>query len=82
MLRLIALEQHDERDDQHDGRQDGQGDLDPAIGPLALDFAGDGIRANCVCPGFMERVMTDRRRELTEEQQEARAASAVSPRCN
>jgi NAD(P)-dependent dehydrogenase (short-subunit alcohol dehydrogenase family) len=42
----------------------------------ALDFAADGIRANCVCPGFMEMVMTDRRRELTEEQQAARAAAA------
>ena len=45
-------------------------------GTLALDFAADGIRANCVCPGFMELVMTDRRRDLTEEQQAARAAGA------
>jgi NAD(P)-dependent dehydrogenase (short-subunit alcohol dehydrogenase family) len=45
-------------------------------GTLALDFAADGIRANCVCPGFMEMVMTDRRRDLTEEQQAARAAGA------
>ncbi len=45
---------------------------------LALDFAADGIRANCVCPGFMERVMTDRRRELTDEQQAARAAGAAA----
>jgi NAD(P)-dependent dehydrogenase (short-subunit alcohol dehydrogenase family) len=43
---------------------------------LALDFAGEGIRANCVCPGFMEMVMVDRRRDLTEEQQGARAAGA------
>ena len=43
---------------------------------LALDYARDGIRANCVCPGFMEMVMTDRRRDLTEEQQKARAAAA------
>jgi NAD(P)-dependent dehydrogenase (short-subunit alcohol dehydrogenase family) len=45
---------------------------------LALDFAADGIRANCVCPGFMEMVMTDRRRDLTEEQQTARAEGAAA----
>ena len=45
---------------------------------LALDFAADGIRANCVCPGYMELVMTDRRRDLTEEQQAARAAGAAA----
>jgi NAD(P)-dependent dehydrogenase (short-subunit alcohol dehydrogenase family) len=45
-------------------------------GTLALDFAADGIRANCVCPGFMEMVMTDRRRDLTEAQQKARADGA------
>lgn len=47
-------------------------------GALAIDFAADGIRANCVCPGYMEMVMTDRRRELTEEQQAARAAGAAA----
>ena len=47
-------------------------------GTLALDFAADGIRANCVCPGFMEMVMTDRRRDLTEEQQQARADGAAA----
>ena len=45
-------------------------------GSLALDFAADGIRANCVCPGYMEMVMTDRRKDLTEEQQAARADGA------
>ncbi len=43
---------------------------------LALDFAADNIRANCVCPGFMEKVMTDRRRELTSQQEAARYAYA------
>jgi len=47
-------------------------------GALALDYASDGIRANCVCPGFMEMVMTDRRRDLTEAQQSARAAGAAA----
>ena len=47
-------------------------------GTLALDYAADGIRANCVCPGYMEMVMTDRRRDLTEEQQQARAAGAAA----
>jgi NAD(P)-dependent dehydrogenase (short-subunit alcohol dehydrogenase family) len=47
-------------------------------GTLALDFAADGIRANCVCPGYMEMVMTDRRRDLTDEQQAARAAGAAA----
>ena len=47
-------------------------------GSLAIDFAADGIRANCVCPGFMEMVMTDRRRDLTEDQQAARAKGAAA----
>jgi NAD(P)-dependent dehydrogenase (short-subunit alcohol dehydrogenase family) len=45
---------------------------------LALDFAAAGIRANCVCPGYMEMVMTDRRRDLTEAQQQARADGAAA----
>jgi len=44
----------------------------------ALDFATVHIRANCVCPGFMEMVMTDRRKDLTDEQQAARAAGAAA----
>jgi NAD(P)-dependent dehydrogenase (short-subunit alcohol dehydrogenase family) len=47
-------------------------------GSLAIDFAADGIRSNCVCPGFMEMVMTDRRRDLTEDQQTARAEGAAA----
>ena len=47
-------------------------------GTLAVDFAADGIRANCVCPGYMEMVMTDRRRDLTEEQQNERADGAAA----
>jgi len=43
---------------------------------LARDFAAVNIRANCVCPGFMEKVMTDRRRGLTSEQEAARYAYA------
>jgi len=43
---------------------------------LARDFAADNIRANCVCPGFMEKVMTDRRRELSAEEEAARYAYA------
>ena len=42
---------------------------------LARDLA-PAIRANCICPGFMEKVMTDRRRELTSEQEAARYAYA------
>jgi NAD(P)-dependent dehydrogenase (short-subunit alcohol dehydrogenase family) len=45
---------------------------------IALDFAADGIRANCVCPGFMEMVMTDRRRDLTPEQQRQRSDAATA----
>jgi NAD(P)-dependent dehydrogenase (short-subunit alcohol dehydrogenase family) len=45
---------------------------------IALDFAAAGIRANCVCPGFMEMVMTDRRRDLTEDEQAARASGAAA----
>lgn len=48
---------------------------------IALDYAAHGIRANCICPGFMEMVMTDRRRDLTANQlrQRARRAEAIVP---
>jgi len=45
---------------------------------IALDHARQGIRANCVCPGFMEQVMTDRRRELTDQQVRERASRAAA----
>ncbi len=31
----------------------------------ALDYAAQGIRANCICPGMLEAVMSDRQRDLT-----------------
>ena len=42
---------------------------------IAFDHAHQGIRANCVCPGVMEAVMVDRRRDMTADQLAARAAS-------
>ena len=47
-------------------------------GSLALEFAADRIRANCICPGFMETTMSDRRTSLKEEDLATRAADAVS----
>jgi NAD(P)-dependent dehydrogenase (short-subunit alcohol dehydrogenase family) len=44
---------------------------------IALDYAGRGIRANCICPGFLEAVMTDRRQELSPERLAERSASAA-----
>jgi len=47
---------------------------------IALDHAHQGIRANAVCPGVLEGVMADRRREMTEAQIARRHASeAGSP---
>jgi len=42
---------------------------------MALDHAGQGVRINCVCPGVLEGVMVDRRREMTREQIDGRHAS-------
>lgn len=42
---------------------------------IALDHAKDGIRANIVCPGVLEGVMTDRRVEMSDAQIAARHAS-------
>ncbi|MDR6428023.1 MULTISPECIES: SDR family oxidoreductase [Variovorax] len=34
---------------------------------VARDHAREGIRSNCICPGFLEKVMTDRREDMTDE---------------
>ena len=47
---------------------------------IARDHAKDKIRANCICPGFLESVMTDRRADMTDEalvKSRARAAELV-----
>lgn len=43
---------------------------------IAIDHAAQGIRANCLCPGFLEAVMRDRRAVMTEADLRARSASA------
>ena len=47
---------------------------------IARDHAKDKIRANCICPGFLEAVMTDRRADMTDEalvKRRARASELV-----
>lgn len=47
---------------------------------IARDHAKDKIRANCICPGFLEAVMTDRRADMTEDalvKRRARASELV-----
>jgi NAD(P)-dependent dehydrogenase (short-subunit alcohol dehydrogenase family) len=34
---------------------------------VARDHASEGIRSNCICPGFLESVMTDRSKDMTGE---------------
>lgn len=34
---------------------------------VARDHAREGIRSNCICPGFLESVMTDRREDMSSE---------------
>jgi NAD(P)-dependent dehydrogenase (short-subunit alcohol dehydrogenase family) len=44
----------------------------------ALDYASHNIRANSVCPGFMEAVMRDRRADLSDAQLAQRSGAAAS----
>jgi NAD(P)-dependent dehydrogenase (short-subunit alcohol dehydrogenase family) len=44
---------------------------------IAIDHAADRVRANCICPGFLESVMTDRRAEMTEAMLADRADAAA-----
>jgi NAD(P)-dependent dehydrogenase (short-subunit alcohol dehydrogenase family) len=44
---------------------------------IALDHAGQGIRANCICPGYLESVMSDRAAEMSDDMKAARARRAV-----
>lgn len=48
---------------------------------IALDYARDNIRANCVCPGMLEEIMGDRRAQMSDRDAAARsdAASSVIP---
>jgi NAD(P)-dependent dehydrogenase (short-subunit alcohol dehydrogenase family) len=34
---------------------------------VARDHAGEGIRSNCICPGFLESVMSDRSKDMSPE---------------
>ncbi len=45
---------------------------------IALDYAGKGIRANCICPGYLEQVMQDRLGEMSAQDLAARSAAASS----
>lgn len=43
---------------------------------IARDYATSGIRSNCICPGILEAVMTDRRQDMTGEMLEQRSKKA------
>lgn len=43
---------------------------------IAAECAKHGVRVNCICPGFLESVMSDRAAEMTVEALAARTASA------
>jgi NAD(P)-dependent dehydrogenase (short-subunit alcohol dehydrogenase family) len=34
---------------------------------VARDHAGESIRSNCICPGFLESVMSDRSKDMTQQ---------------
>lgn len=48
---------------------------------IALDHARQGIRANVLCPGFLESVMADRRQKMSESDlsRRSQAAAAMIP---
>lgn len=45
---------------------------------IALDHAREGIRANALCPGFLQSVMADRRGMLSERELEDRSRAAAT----
>ena len=44
---------------------------------MAAEYAKHGVRANCICPGFLESVMVDRAAEMTAAALAARATAAA-----
>jgi NAD(P)-dependent dehydrogenase (short-subunit alcohol dehydrogenase family) len=48
---------------------------------VARDHANEGIRSNCICPGFLESVMSDRGKDMTEDLlvRRSQRASALVP---
>jgi NAD(P)-dependent dehydrogenase (short-subunit alcohol dehydrogenase family) len=45
---------------------------------VALDYAGQGIRSNCVCPGMLEDIMGDRKQAMSSTMIAARYKAAES----
>lgn len=43
---------------------------------IAIDHAAQGIRANCLCPGYLEAVMRDRRAVMSDADLKARSQAA------